>query len=76
MANGKSLEMHNTTVFSIAEASALKADAPDRYTVVPGDTLWGISGRYLNDAWKWPELWIAPRHCRSPTSPANAEGSS
>lgn len=40
-----------------AEASTLKADAPDRYTVVPGDTLWGISGRYLNDAWKWPELW-------------------
>ena len=35
----------------------LKQDAPDRYVVVPGDTLWGISGRYTDSPWRWPELW-------------------
>lgn len=36
---------------------ALKPDAPDRYIVVPGDTLWGISQRYTDSPWRWPELW-------------------
>lgn len=35
----------------------LKADAPDRYVVVPGDTLWSISERYTDAPTRWPELW-------------------
>lgn len=37
--------------------SELAAGAPERYTVKRGDTLWGISGLYLHQPWRWPELW-------------------
>src|SRR5690348_1633415 len=35
----------------------IRPDAPDRYVVVPGDTLWAISQRYTDSPWRWPELW-------------------
>ncbi len=37
--------------------SELAPNAPDRYTVKRGDTLWGISGMYLLRPYRWPELW-------------------
>jgi LysM repeat protein len=37
--------------------SELAPNAPDQYTVKPGDTLWAISRMYLRSPWRWPELW-------------------
>ncbi len=35
----------------------LREDYPTEYVVVKGDTLWDISGRFLQHPWQWPAVW-------------------
>jgi len=34
-----------------------RPNAPDKHVVVKHDTLWDISGKFLEHAWCWPQVW-------------------
>lgn len=50
----------------LADTLKINPNHPDQYTVVRGDTLWDISGKFLDHPWQWPELWRNNPHIKNP----------
>lgn len=51
------LAMTAITVPALADTLRLHDDVPERYTVVEGDTLWDIATTFLQDPWRWEDIW-------------------
>ena len=50
-------ESQETRVDPNSTQCTFRKDAPDQHVVVRGDTLWGISGQFLDHPWCWPQVW-------------------
>jgi LysM domain len=44
----------------------IRPDSPSSYTVVQGDTLWDIAGRFLEQPWMWPQVWQVNPQIQNP----------
>jgi hypothetical protein len=44
-------------ILTYADELVIRENAPDKYIVVKGDTLWDISNKFFKDPWKWPQIW-------------------
>jgi hypothetical protein len=51
---------------SLAQEVTLAPGHPQEYVVVKGDTLWDITGRFLERPWLWPEVWQANPQIENP----------
>jgi hypothetical protein len=54
------------SINSWAEEIQINPTHPDQYTVVEGDTLWDISGKFLHHPGQWPELWSNNSQIKNP----------
>jgi hypothetical protein len=56
----------SATMPARADVIKMKDGHPDRYVVKKGDTLWGISSRFLDSPWNWPKVWRNNQQIKNP----------
>ncbi|MGB1883784.1 MAG: LysM peptidoglycan-binding domain-containing protein [Gammaproteobacteria bacterium] len=52
--------------FVVADEVEIRGDNPGTYTVIKGDTLWDIAGRFLTRPWQWTEIWESNPQIENP----------
>ena len=50
----------------VKKADSIKSEAGVNYTVKKGDTLWNLSKRFNNSAWRWPGVWSDNKQLKNP----------
>lgn len=50
----------------VCSAIHLRANAPKRYVVREGDTLWEIAGKFLDKPWEWKKIWHSNPQVKNP----------
>lgn len=69
MAFRTALKLLIPLLFSIniqAQNIKINPNHPDQYTVVKGDTLWDISGQFLEHPWQWVDIWEVNPQIKNP----------
>ncbi|WP_152810122.1 LysM peptidoglycan-binding domain-containing protein [Ostreibacterium oceani] len=56
----------NIPATTVRVAPEYRTDAPDRYVVKKGDTLWSIAQRFLQSPARWKEIWHANPKLKNP----------
>lgn len=65
----KTLSLFISLLLSVnvwADVIKINPNHPDQYTVVKGDTLWDISGKFLANPWQWPQVWRKNPQIKNP----------
>lgn len=57
VASSVSIAMPTNALAAAPRNCEFLPNAPDQHKVVRGDTLWDISGKFLQHPWCWPQVW-------------------